>query len=147
MGVLYERGQGVARDLTQAKLWYERAANAGNAKAMHNLAVIHTGAVGQPDYALAARWFLAAAELGLKDSQFNIAILLERGLGVPANPVEAYKWYMAAGAQGDADATARADALEATLAPDDAKRARRLAAEFRAQPVNAAANDVPTLGN
>ena len=36
---MYERGQGVARDLGKARSWYAAAAEKGNVKAMHNLAV------------------------------------------------------------------------------------------------------------
>lgn len=146
MGVLYERGLGVPRDLGQASIWYERAANAGNRKAMYNLAVIMAdGSTGQPDYKVAAKWFLAAAELGLKDSQFNIAILYERGLGVDVNLVESYKWYAAAAAQGDNDAGARAAALEGRMAEGDVKLAKEALAAFQPKPMNAAANDVPSL--
>ncbi len=146
MGVLYERGLGVPRDLGQAQIWYERAANAGNRKAMYNLAVILAdGSTGQPDYKTAAKWFLAAAELGLKDSQFNIAILYERGLGVDVNLVEAYKWYSAAAAQGDTDAGARVAALEGRMPDGDVKQAKEAIAAFKPKPLNAAANDVPTL--
>ena len=39
-GNLYEKGLGVARDVTKAKTWYQLAAAQGNASAMHNLAVL-----------------------------------------------------------------------------------------------------------
>ena len=37
LGTLYERGVGVKTDLARAKIWYSRAAEQGNVKAMHNL--------------------------------------------------------------------------------------------------------------
>ena len=50
---------------------------------MHNLAVMSADtANGKPDLASAAKWFGAAANHGLPDSQFNFAVLNERGLGV-----------------------------------------------------------------
>src|SRR5690606_19904892 len=36
---LYERGEGVPADLTQARQWTERAAASGNRRAMHDLGV------------------------------------------------------------------------------------------------------------
>ena len=61
-----------------------RAADAGNVKAMHNLAVLYAeGAGGEPDLEQAAELFRQAAEHGVRDSQFNLAILHARGLGVP----------------------------------------------------------------
>ena len=88
--------------------WYQMAANQGNRKAMHNLAVAYaSGAAGKKDMAEAARWFAKAAELGLADSQFNLAVLYERGDGVPQSLLDAYKWYAIAAGQGDAESKSR----------------------------------------
>ena len=38
MGVLYQNGQGLPRDYTQAAQWYDRAARQGHAIAQANLA-------------------------------------------------------------------------------------------------------------
>ncbi|MFO7477077.1 MAG: hypothetical protein R6X03_01780 [Methyloceanibacter sp.] len=47
---MYERGQGVAKDLGRARSWYQAAAEKGNVKAMHNLAVSLSGReTGEPD--------------------------------------------------------------------------------------------------
>ena len=61
---------------------------------MHNLAVLYAnGSVGSPQFERASYWFKKAANLGLKDSQYNLAILYEEGLGVQKDLVEAYRWY------------------------------------------------------
>ena len=85
LGTLYERGQGVTADPAKAAHWYEMAANQGNRKAMHNLAVSYASGAngGKKNMAEAARWFDKAAALGLSDSQFNLAVLYEHGDGVP----------------------------------------------------------------
>ncbi|MFZ9632550.1 MAG: hypothetical protein ACO3EK_01665, partial [Alphaproteobacteria bacterium] len=63
--------------------FHKRAAERGHVRAMHNLAVlIAEGAAGKPDYGTAAQWFRSAAEHGVRDSQYNFAILNARGLGV-----------------------------------------------------------------
>ena len=49
---------------------------------MHNLAVLSVSG-GRSDYAAAAKWFAQAADFGLTDSQVNLAILYQNGLGVP----------------------------------------------------------------
>ena len=46
-----------------------------------------------PDLEKASGLFRQAAERGVRDSQFNLAILHARGLGVPQDLVEAYKWF------------------------------------------------------
>jgi hypothetical protein len=116
LGSLYERGTGVGQDLQEARRWYESAARQGNIKAMHNLGVLLVGG-DDPDYAGSARWFSAAADHGLKDSQYNIAVFYERGLGVEKNAAEAYFWYSAAARQNDADALEKAKTIGESLAP------------------------------
>ena len=58
---------------------------------MHNLAVLSVSG-GRSDYAAAAKWFAQAADFGLTDSQVNLAILYQNGLGVPKDLKLAYKW-------------------------------------------------------
>ena len=72
----------------------------GNARAMHNLAVlVADGAGAKPDYAGAASWFRKAAEFGVRDSQYNLAILYARGLGAEQNLGLSYTWFAAAAKQ------------------------------------------------
>lgn len=53
---------------------------------MHNLAVSVSGAQGNSaDYGLAAKWYGEAASYGLADSQYNLGILAEHGLGMAKN--------------------------------------------------------------
>ena len=70
---------------------------------------------GTPNYDKAFKWFKSAAEHGLHDSQFNLAVLYERGLGTAIDKSEAYFWYSLAANQGDGDAGKRADGLAKTL--------------------------------
>ena len=56
----------------------------------------------QQDYNKAARWYRKAAERGHMYAQYNLAFCYDRGLGVPALPVEAAKWYKKAAEQGHA---------------------------------------------
>jgi localization factor PodJL len=111
---------------------------------MHNLAVLHTDAgSGSRDYRMAASWFRKAAERGLKDSQFNLAVLNEQGLGMPRSPENAVFWYSLAAVQGDREAAAKAKALEASLAPETAKQVHARLLAWRALPVDRKANVVP----
>jgi localization factor PodJL len=88
--------------------------------------------------------------LGLSDSEFNLAVLYERGDGVPQSLVDAYKWYSIAAATGDAESKARMGVLQTQLGEADRAAANRAAASFRAAPLNRAANVPPEaadLGN
>jgi localization factor PodJL len=145
LGTLYERGIGVKADAQRAQVWYERAAGQGNIKAMHNLAVL-IASRGNADYKTAAGWFTTAAEHGLGDSQFNLAILFENGMGVEKNPIEAYKWLVLAAKSGDKDASARRDAMKAKLTPAQIEQAQNEVDTWRAKPITGIANDARFAG-
>ena len=140
--MLFERGLGVDRDLATARTWYERAAEAGNVRAMHNLAVLVADGGGKPDYAAAARWFRKAAEYGVRDSQYNLAILYARGMGGPQDLVQSYAWFSAAADQGDADAAKKRDDVAVRFDAKTLERAKALAASYRPKTPEPAANDV-----
>lgn len=113
---LYESGEGVRKDETEARRWTEQAARGGDPKAMHNLALFYfEGAGGQKDTAAAAQWFRRAAEKGVTDSQYNLGRLYEEGYGVAKNPSEAYRWYQLAARAGDAEAKIAAERVRAVL--------------------------------
>jgi localization factor PodJL len=142
---MYEVGEGgVKKDLVEARRWTERAATAGEARAMHNLALYYyKGEGGERNSTKAASWFRKASDLGLVDSQFNLAQLYEGGWGVSQNPTEAYKWYLIAARSGDTASRARAMALRAQLTAEGQRIAERSASGFRSQaaaPIQAVAS-------
>ncbi|PXW66480.1 tetratricopeptide repeat protein [Methylobacterium sp. B4] len=146
-GNAYEKGNGVVRDIAQARLWYGRAADQGNVRAMHNLAVLHAenpAANGKPDFAAAASAFRRAAEHGVRDSQYNLAVLYARGLGVGQDLVQSYLWFSAAAAQGDEEAGRKRDEVATKLSPKDLTEAKAVTASFKAKSVDPAANEVPS---
>ena len=141
---MYEKGIGVPKDISKARGLYERAADKGNVKSMHNMAVLYAeGAItGKPDYASAAQWFHLAAEHGLRDSEYNYAILVARGLGPAVDLPEAYKWFSLAADQGDQDAAleARRDRRQTRQCRGLAK-AKEAAAAFAPKSASPLAND------
>ena len=144
---MFERGLGAKADLNRARVWYQRAAEQGNVKAMHNLAVLSAGrASASPDYPTAARWFSAAAEHDLADSQFNYAVLCEGGLGVAQDLEQAYKWFSLASRTGDGEAVRRRDLLKSKLTPAELAAAEELVRTFEGAPVDAIVNDARAAG-
>ena len=130
------------KDMARARIWYERAAQKGNVKAMHNLAVLSAGrSSGGPDYATAARWFQAAAERGLRDSQYNLGILRENGLGVSKSYVKSYKWFALAAQGGDEGAKRQLAQVKKRMSKNQIARARKEISEWRAKPVDQLIND------
>jgi localization factor PodJL len=132
LGKLYENGEsGVAKNPILARQWTERAAAAGERRAMHNLALFYfDGIGGQKDLIQAAAWFRKAADLGLVDSQYNLGRLYEQGFGVQRDLIQAYKWYTIAAKAGDSESKAAAEQLKAGLPAPDLKAAERAAADF-----------------
>ena len=59
---MYEKGQGVPQDFTEASKWYRRAAEQGLPEAQVNLGVLYYDGRGVPqDYVLAHMWLSLAA--------------------------------------------------------------------------------------
>ncbi len=138
---LYERGEGVPRDIAAARSWTEKAAIGGNRLAMHDLAVFYAeGDAGPQSYAAAVEWFRAASDLGLVDSQYNLAVLYEQGLGLSQDKAEAAYWFEVAGRAGDQDASRRARAMLAEMQPTQAEAVKRKARAYNPKPSNARAN-------
>ena len=55
------------------------------------------------------------AGYGVTDSQYNLAILYARGIGIPANLAESYRWFALAAANGDTDAAKKRDEVAVRL--------------------------------
>ncbi|HZZ33453.1 MAG TPA: peptidoglycan-binding protein [Phenylobacterium sp.] len=129
---LYEVGQaGVTLNLGEARRWTQRAAEAGDASAMHNLALYYFRGEGGPqDTAAAAQWFTKAAQHGVVDSQYNLGLLYQSGSGVPRDLTLAYKWFTVAANAGDSQGRASALELEGRLSAAQLAQAEGQASAF-----------------
>jgi localization factor PodJL len=138
---LYERGQGVPRDMTEAKRRTERAAVGGHVKAMHDLGMYYAeGEVAPQSYVTAVEWFKKAANFGLVDSQFNLGLVYAEGHGVAVDPAEALFWLEVARRNGDPEAQRRVASATAALPPAEAEPILARAAAFRPRVSDPAAN-------
>ena len=141
LGRFTKKASASARDMQRAKDLYQRAAEKGNTRAMHNLGVLAAEG-GKPNYTSAALWFGKAAEYGIRDSQYNLAVLLARGLGLPKDLVKSYTWFAIVAAAGDADAARKRDAVAARLTSSELAAANAAAAGFAPRPADHAANEI-----
>jgi localization factor PodJL len=146
LATLYERGMGVKVDRERARALYRQAAEQGNVKAMHNLAVMGVSTAAAPDYAAAATLFGKAASHGLPDSQYNLGILYESGLGVPKDHAAAYRWYALAARSGDREAARRRDLLIARLPAESIEASNAQIASWQPVPAIERANDARVAG-
>jgi localization factor PodJL len=110
-----ETGNPVA--LSEAVVLYRKAAEAGHIRAMHNLGVLLHRQPNTEGDVEAAKWFAKAAAAGVTESQYNLALFYEKGLGVARDLAKAALWYEAAANSGDAAAKADAERVKALLAP------------------------------
>ena len=106
-------------------------AEAGNERQQHNLGVLYTMGYGVPlDHQRAFSWFNQAAKKGLKESQLNVAIALQGGLGTKKDMVVSYKYYILSAAQGMRDAAIARDHLAQYLNRDQIETGQRMARGF-----------------
>ncbi len=79
-------------------LWYQKAADQGDARSMRALGMFYATSE-RPE--MAAEWFRKAAELGDFAAQRNLGYLYLKGKGMKKDKAEARKWLEKAVAQGD----------------------------------------------
>lgn len=107
IGVMYNKGLGVAKNFDEALKWYRKAAERGYAPAQRNLAIMYdTGSGCAENDAEALKWYRKAAEQGDAEAQSNLGAMYHMGLGCEKNYHEAAKWYRKAAEQGNAMAQA-----------------------------------------
>ena len=135
---LYQDGdKGLAVSLSEARVWARRAADGGDARGMHAFGMyLFDGVGGDQNRGEALDWLKRAAELGLVDSQFNVAKLYETGdQGIQPDLTEAYKWYLIAARAGDGDAQSAVERLRASMPAAARRKARTDADSFEVEPL------------
>lgn len=105
LGLLYEKGEGTAKDLDQAFQWSKKGAQKGDAAAQNNLGFLYFRGLGvKEDDAEALRRFRKAAAQGLASAQANLGLMFARGTSVPKDYALALEWFQKAADQGDMEA-------------------------------------------
>lgn len=105
LGSIYESGNDVAIDRSQAARWYRLAAEQGAPMSQARLGYLYEKGLGVArDDALAAQWYERAAAGGDPSSQSNLGAMYRDGRGVARNYKEAERWFSAAAKQGSVGA-------------------------------------------
>ena len=112
LGLMYDKGQGVAQTDRQAAAWYQKAADQGDAAAQFNLGLMYDNGQGvaQNDRQAAA-WYQKAANQGHAKAQYNLGVMYYNGQGMARNYRQAAAWYKKVLAQPDTPENAEAKAL------------------------------------
>jgi clan AA aspartic protease (TIGR02281 family) len=130
LGFMYEHGNGVQRNATQAALWYRRAADQGIAVSQHSLGYLYDLGIGVPqNHAEAIKWYFKAAAQGAAASQLALGRIYKEGSGVPQNYILAYMWLTSASQIPDWEGTGNHDLEEIVphMAPSQIAEAQSLA--------------------
>ena len=100
LAICYEKGRGVEQNQQEAICWYRKSAEQGNQNAASALFTLGVTCYEKGDYTQAVQHFHAAAELGVAEAQYNLAICYARGEGVEKNLDTAITWAERAHEQG-----------------------------------------------
>ncbi|SMX40813.1 SEL1-like repeat protein [Maliponia aquimaris] len=101
LGLLYQSGEGVARDLEAARTWLLAASEQQNVQAQFALAALYlTGPEEIRNGTEGLRWLREAAGMGLVDAQLQLANLLNEPASGATDRTEALDWFRRAAEQG-----------------------------------------------
>ncbi|HRQ20008.1 MAG TPA: tetratricopeptide repeat protein [Ferruginibacter sp.] len=133
LGYMYENGQGVDPDYSEAIHWYRKAIAGGHIDAMIGLGIMYqnndTHLEAENCFRLAAekndengmfllgynyyqremfdeafRWFTSSAKKGHADAMFHVAEMYSNGLGTTADEQKSTDWYRKAAEKGHREA-------------------------------------------
>ena len=104
LGVIYDSGLGVGRDVPAALRWWTAAAEKGLAEARHNLALLHAeradDGIDADGYVLARQWLQQAADGGFVPSQYTLGKMYADGVGVEVDAGRGFALILRAGEAG-----------------------------------------------
>ena len=101
LGMRYQYGDGVARNITQANQWLLTAARSGDGRSQHALSMFYQQYANTEDGAKkAVFWEKKAAIQGSADAQYALGIMFKNGRLVVENEAEARRWLAMAAKQG-----------------------------------------------
>lgn len=91
-------------DMTNAVIWYEKAAEQGRVNSQYKLGQILSQSAASVatknnsrNTEQAIYWFCKASSQGHRRAQIELGLLYQNGIAVPADITEAYKWFGLAG--------------------------------------------------
>jgi len=121
IGLLYERGQAVLRDLEAAASWYALAAEQGSMRAQTQLGGMYARGDGVPeDWGQALAWWRRAEAQGSKRAKFHLGQAYQYGSGVERDLETAIQWYDKAAALGFGAAALQIEELNRLRAAQEA---------------------------
>jgi TPR repeat protein len=131
LGKMYMKGQGVAKDPSQAMNWYKTAAEQGNAVGQFFLGSMYLMNAQLRDTAQALKWLQLSASQGMPDAQVLLGMTYMSSPDVPRDLVRADMWLQLAAVQGDPFASAKRAEAERQMTADQIAKAQALVAAWK----------------
>jgi len=130
LGLLYQRGLGVAKSDVEAVLWWQKAADQSLMPAITwvGLSLLEGRGI-QKDEEAARKMLERAAEGDEPNAQYTLGRIYEKGLGAKKDAIVAMKWFILAAEQAHPQATQKVEELSTTLPRDLQERATELVSE------------------
>jgi cell division septation protein DedD len=132
LGQAFRLGRGVPADSTQAKRWFEAAANKGHVDAQVSLGLL---LFDSGDRAIAMNWLKKAAGTGEPRALLVVGTALFNGDGMPQDPVLGYAYVSRAAAQGLAPAKSTLAEMDKIMSLDERRRGVAKALELAKAPM------------
>ncbi len=134
VGLSYAKAGVFRKDNYTAISWFKKAVQQGypgyRIRTRIGEMVEEGNGYSTPDYSEAAEWFRKAADVGDDIAQTHLGTLYEKGLGVPQDFVEAYKWLCLAATGGEKDAIEKRNSLMKSLSSEQISEGQKRAANF-----------------
>ncbi|MCP4006364.1 MAG: sel1 repeat family protein [bacterium] len=131
LAMMYMIGDGVERDVDEARRWYRKAAEVHHPEALFGLAEIYSNGTGvEKDPGEAMHLYLLAAGQGHPRAQYQYGIGLLDGVGAEVDLIQAHKWLNLSAVSGIDAGFEALRRVESLLAPGQIAKARELAREF-----------------
>ena len=105
LGLMYESGQGITQNLTNAVELFRDAANKNHPEAQYRLGLMYESGRGLPIHLpKAVEWFQNAAKNSHPEAQYKLGLMYESGRGVPTHLPSAVEWFRKAAIQDHPEA-------------------------------------------
>jgi TPR repeat protein len=141
LGVLYQQGLGVPKDIPKTVQWYRAAAKKNHPEAQYNLGIASIEGIGTPyDAKQAAVYFENAANAGIMEAGYNLGLIHENGLLGDPTPKEAIYWYNKAAESGSPEAKAALNQLAKAMGYSEAE-VERIYKDFDARQKRSSAGE------
>jgi TPR repeat protein len=119
----YAKGEGVAADEKESLRWLKLSATHGHPVAQSDYAFAILDDTNPAICGESAEWLRKSALQGNASAMFNLAIMYQRGVGVPRDRMSALAWYMASDIDGGEEIRGEVKKVLATVSISDRRKA------------------------